>query len=328
MTIGSSSGPPRWRVPLGEADYERASCHFRERLTLGLSNPVASVPVETLVGLFTLDLVEVEAELPSGLEDHPDLAIRIRGAIGRHLATLPPPVDWRYDPHGRARAFDILYQPLGRLNPRTAIPKPMTVHADMHGRTLGVRVVLIGAGGYWWPDVAVALQSALDHGISLHNMGRRKVPASIRTLRHRRVEGVCPDDPVHSPTLARVHLLTPLRLRSGQATRFDAASLLISIVNRVAALARWQRLSLEADWPALHEAARGIALLEADLNVAQWERGSMRQAVRIPVLGVTGAFSLGGDLAMFAPYFAIAQHVNIGSHASLGFGRARLILCP
>ncbi len=328
MTIGSSSGSPRWRVPLGAAEYARASLLFRERLVQALSNPVTSVPVETLAGMFTLDLIEAEADLPSGLEDHPDLGIRIRGAIGRHLAALPPPIDWRYDPHGRARAFDILYQPLGLLNHRTAIPKPMTVHADIRGRTLSVRVVLIGAGGYWWPDVAAALQSALDQGISLHNMGRLKVPAAIRTLRHRRIDGLCAEDWVASPTLARMHLLTPLRLRSGQATRFDSASLLISLLNRVAALARWQHLSLQADWPGLHEAARGVSLLESDLSMVRWERGSMRQAARIPVLGVTGSFSLGGDLAAFAPYLAIAQHVNVGSHASLGFGRVRIILCP
>lgn len=328
MTIGSSSGPTRWRVPRDAAEQERASLFFRERLKQALFHPVAHVPVETLAAMFTLDLIEAEAALPSGLEDHPDLAIRIRGAIGRHLAALPPPVDWRYDPHGRARAFDILYQPLGLLNPRTAIPKPMTVHADIRGRTLSVRVVLIGAGGFWWPDVAAALQSALDHGISLHNRGRQKVPAAIRTLRHRRVEGVGAENAVVSPTLARLHLLTPLRLRSGQATRFDPASLLISILNRAAALARWQYLSLQADWPGLHEAARSVSLLESDLHVVGWERGSMRQAARIPVLGVTGSFSLSGDLAVFAPYLVIAQQVNIGSHASLGFGRVQVIQCP
>lgn len=328
MTIGSYSHPPRWREALGPADYEGASRAFRARLKSALCNPVAPVSVEKLAALFTLDLVEVEATLPSGLEDHPDLPIRLRGALGRHLATMPPPVDWRYDPHGRARAFDILYQPLGQIDHRTAIPKPMTVHADILGRTLRVRIVLIGAGGYWWPDVAAALQSAFDHGISLHNMGRQKIPIAIKTLRHHRLDGIDAEDQASSTTLVKLQLLSPLRLRSGQATRFDAASLLISIVNRVAALARWQYLSLESNWSALHDATHHVALFDADLNIVRWERGSIRQAARIPVLGLTGSCSLSGDLAPFVPYFAIAQQVNFGSHASLGFGRARIIRCP
>lgn len=330
MTIGCCNMQPRWRQPLSPAEWRKSNRVFEANLVDGLRNPTTSVTPQQLADLFDMDILDLTAKLPSGIQDMPDLPVRIRGALGRALADLPPPLTWRLDPFARSRAFDILYQSLGTLEGRTAIPKPLAVHADIIGQTLRIRVILVGAAGYWWPDVAVALQAALEGGINLHNDGRFRVAVTVQSLLHSRQCGVSMVDLPITPGTVRIHLMSPLRIRSARAEHFGAASFLISLANRINAMARWQHLRLELDWPALHQLAWQTNLEAEQLTPILWQRGSIRQAGegRIPVLGYVGSFSLSGNIAPVVPLVRIAEYINTGSHAALGFGRIRAAFYP
>jgi hypothetical protein len=188
----------------------------------------------------------------------------------------------------------------------------------------------VGAAGFWWPDVAEAIQLALEGGINLHNDSRFRVSVSIDSLHHIRQPSVPLVNIPMAVRTARIRLISPLRIRNAGSEQFSAASFLISLANRVSAMARWQRLKLVVDWPAIHELAWQAEIANEQMTPVYWQRGSMRKAKlgRIPVLGYVGTVSISGNLTPIAPLLRIAEHINTGSHAALGFGRVSIAFYP
>lgn len=313
---------PRWSRPLDQAEQARAERLFLERLARQLRHPPIPLTLADVPAHFPVDVVEAQTTLPLDMEDQPDLAIRVRGALGQSLASLPPPVDWRRDPHGRPRAFDILYQALTPDGSGLNMVKPMTVQTDLVGRKLTIRVNLVGMATYWWPDVAAGLQSAMEGGISLHGAARSRVPMEVESLRHHQT--ILHDLPdTNGPVEVMLDLLSPMRLRSGTATLFSVPSFLIALANRITALARWQHLDVTVDWTELHRMAHLAMIANDEMVAVRWDRGSVRSKGKIPVLGYMGKLTLAKCPAAYIPLLKLAELVNVGSHASLGFGRIK-----
>ena len=95
-----------------------------------LASPEDSVDLSTLAELWQCVDIRVVCRRPSDLEEHPDLAVRIRGAFGRALAQLPPPIIHRADPFRRPPPFAILFGDY--VDERNApLPKPFVIDADV-----------------------------------------------------------------------------------------------------------------------------------------------------------------------------------------------------
>ena len=104
---------------------------------------------------------------PRDLEDHPDLAMRIRGALGRTLKQLCDLPQARPDPFGRPDAFLTLYN-------TSKAGRPMQVAVDVKAGTLTVSVGLFGGAGFHLPRVEEALVLALSQGVALRHGGRMR----------------------------------------------------------------------------------------------------------------------------------------------------------
>lgn len=100
------------------------------------------------------------------------------------------------------------------------------------------------------------------------------------------------------------------------------------MANRVARLACWQGVRLHVDWSAIHSLAGGLVCVKEEVFPVAWGRGSQRMADRITATGCLGLVVLKGNIAPFVPIFQIIETVNVGSHAALGYGRARVHFYP
>ena len=328
MTTGlsESRAKPSFLVPLGDDEWRAGSVLRLEALKRQLASPPLTLSAPELAALFEIDRVRIVAERPDGMQDYPDMAVRVRGAFGRVLAALGPPIIHRRDPATRPRAWDVVFESMALPGAAVALGKPLVVHAGFEDKRLVASVGLMGMSGFWLRDASAALLGALEGGIALWEDGRMKVPLVCLEAKHERASGFMP--PGYRMREARLRFRTPLRLRSGDAPVTRGASFLIAVANRVARVAPWQLARLAIDWNAVHTSARTI---EADLSGLlpyRWSRGSRRAQKRLPLLGILGTLALRGDLDMWAPLLQIAEAVNCGAHAALGLGRFDLALLP
>lgn len=328
MTTGFSERAPQGRclVALDAAEWRARSAARRRQIAEGLRDPPRRASAAALAASFEVNRVVVAARRPPDLQDYPELAVRIRGAFGRVLHAMGPPVFARKDYGARPRAWDVLFEPMGGGNTRAEVPKPFVVQADVRGERVLAGVSLFGLAGFWNLDAAAALVGALEGGIALWERGRMKVPLECLDVRHARIAGF---DPAPSAVgEARLIFRTPVQVRAGGASASSPASLLISLLNRVARLAAWQGLRLDADWNALHGAARRLAFDAEGLVPFAWTRGTQRAQGRIPVIGSLGVLAMRGNLDPLLPFLQIGEAVHAGSHASIGLGRYELSLLP
>lgn len=302
-------------------DWPTAAAERLAKIDEALAKPVLAMSITTLDDLFDIDSVCVTAGRPTDFQDYPELAIRIRGALGRVLHALGPPAFARRHSVARPRAWDVLFEPRGPA--RTA--KPMTVDADVRGDLIHVCVHLFGSAGFWLPDVASALVGALESGVAIQERSRHKAPLDVLDLRYerRRLSERCASAPTH----ARLKFLTPLILRRGDAARIEGRSLLIACLNRVARVAPWQNARLVADWNDLHQGTHAIDFDHSGMLPYGAMRGSRRAQRALPVVGALGHIVMRGPLTPFAPYLQLCELTHVGSQAALGFGRFALAMC-
>lgn len=268
--------------------------------------------------LFEADVIEVVCHRPAGLEDHPDLALRLRGALGQALAervaALPP------EPLGRSDAFTALFAGEGDA------ARPMAVSVDVSGEALIARVSLFGGAGWWVRRVEEALVAALAGGVALRTNGRRRVPLEPLEARWlRRTPRAMPE----TAGRAALVFLTPVRVRRGDAVVGDPAAILWSAVTRVRDLLPWQGLAEGPDLAALRAECAALRLDADAMTPFRAHRHSRRvPGQRIPADGFLGPLVLEGRLSAMLPILAIGEMTHIGSHAALGFGRYRLSVYP
>ena len=289
-----------------------------------LAAPPLALTPPALAALFETHVVRVTARRPEGLQDFPELAVRVRGAFGRVLAALGPPIVHRRDPFARPRAWDVLFEPMDEFPSRAPLAKPLVIHASIDREEVHASASLFGLAGFWLPDASAALVGALDGGVALWEAGRMKVPIPCLSAISERRVGFAP--PRFSVREARLHFRTPLRLRRGESLATADASLPIAIANRVARLAPWLSARLDVDWSEVHRRARDIDVDLDGMRPYSWARGTQRARRKLPVLGLLGVAVLRGDLESWTPLLQIAEVANVGAHASVGLGAFDLIL--
>lgn len=277
------------------------------------------VTPDQLLLLWTQDEVRVVCRRPSGLEHHPDLAMRIRGALGRQLAVAGAPVAGRFDPFGRQGAFDLLYSQSRGPESSGEQARPMAIDADVVGEHVIVEARLFGRAGFWIEQVRDGLLAALQNGVSLRLGGKTHVSFEILDCLQRRF---VPEIPIKTGREAVLAFRTPVRVRAGERTRRDPLAILWSAVTRVRGLAAWQEAELVLDELQLRAEAARLTFDDEDLTPMNFRRHSIRQGnVAIPVSGSIGKLVARGRLEGLTPFLTLGQYTHIGSHAALGFGR-------
>lgn len=296
---------------------------FLARARADLLAPATRVDVETLCRLWRWDEATVICDRPSDLEDYPDLALRVRGAMGRLLRerALSPR---RADPWGRSSAWETLYLLEPPRRDGFEVARPFVVRVDVFGDRVVAAVRLFGWAGLHVEDVAEALWNALAGGVSLRAGGRIRVPFLPRDVTVSRSEGV---EFHHAPGRAELLFDTATVIRRGHVLTVDPASIPMAAVRRAASLAPWMELGLDHDEAALREACDDADYDMGGVTAASWTRFSIRRPdAPIPVYAFRGRVRMAGRIGTLAPYLALAETCGLGSHAALGFGRVRAVL--
>jgi hypothetical protein len=299
---------------------------FLEQLDADLRTPAWALPIEDVADLWGHDEAVVICRRPAHLEECPDLSVKVRGALGRilfrracHHESDPG------DPFERPCAYAGLWSFTPPSLNEVEISRPYVVHAQIIGDRLEARVRLFGYARWWVHEVLAALVTALDGGIRLKTPLGIYVPMEVLSATVVRVEGV--PLPRAGVTSVRVFFLTATAVRQGGDIVLDPASLLMSAVRRVAALAPWMNMTLDADIDALRRMCRGFQFDMGGIRPAEWVRYSKRVGPEpIPVHGLDGEMRVKGPLDRIAPYLALAEITGIGSSTALGLGQVRCIL--
>lgn len=281
-----------------------------------LRAPPFPMAVETLAERWEIHVVRAVAPCPEGLEDYPEISIRLRGAMGRALHDLPP----RFSVTGRERphAYDVLFSPLVRDAGGDEVPRPLLARAWIADGLLHAEVRLFGDAMAWADDAGPALLMALRGGLALSGRSRRRVAAEPDDVYEARTWHVAVPDRIDYASLT---FRSPVTTRLGGRLSGDPRSILRGVLRRVEAMARWQGAALLPPTDAACRALETVAVDARALHFYRATRHSRRQGDRaIPMAGHLGRLVLTGQLAPLVPYLAIAETCNIGSHAGLGFG--------
>jgi hypothetical protein len=291
------------------------------RLADDLAKPPMLATINDLCRLWSHDHHRIICERPEGLEDYPELSVRLRGAFGRALHGLPA----RRTTTGKgiAHPFDVLFSPLAHRRDGEEIPRPVIIRGGVAGGRLIIDLLTMGDAMAWSQDVASAMMLALGEGVALTATGRHRVPVRIVDVQHRRVTGVsffvCPQ-------LARLRFFSPVSVRDGGHLSQDPRAIPRACIRRVQAMARWHGVTLP---PLPRDLMQQLSSLHCDTSSMlpyRWVRHSRRQGdVAIPMAGWLGVLELRsaeprGNVAHLAPWLALAAECNAGSHAGLGLG--------
>lgn len=283
------------------------------------------VPVDIagLARMWRWDEVLIRCERPVELEETPDLALRVRGALGRHLRDMAL-APRRPDPWGRPPAWRTLFELEPPRGDGLELARPFVVRVDVVGDRIEVSVRLFGWSGLHVEEVGEALWNALGSGVALRPGGRFRPPFTPRSVDMARIEGVPWRDQARS-----VDILfdTPTVVRRGDRLSIDPASVPMAAVTRVASLAPWMECALKYDRSSLINASARLDYDMAEIRPVSWTRFSTRNPdAPIPVYAFQGRLRARGNLAPLAPWLALAETSGLGSHAALGFGRVRALL--
>lgn len=140
--------------------------------------------------------------------------------------------------------------------------------------------------------------------------------------------------PPPSPAEARLHLKTPLRLKSGGRLKAEdaltGADLLRALGQRAELLQRVYAPApdpAQASWTDARQAMHGVDILQRDLRWHDWSRFSNRQATHMQLGGLLGQLSLGGPaLAAVWPLLWFGQWLHVGKNTAFGLGRYAITL--
>jgi hypothetical protein len=287
-----------------------------------LDDPYLKVDWDEAARLFEFSTVAIVARAPENLMEFPDLPTRLRGALGRALFNYGPAIQHRHDPFNRPKPYDFLYSIAGMIDPRTPIPKPISIRSHIVGKTLNIQVRLLGQAQIYAPQVASALCGALEDGISLSADHSTRVPVRVSDCYVQKTSGL---HPPKSAGFAVLAFNTPLCVRSKNLSTWSDRSFVFSMLNRTRGLCRW--LDLELDDAGFD--AGIIAIDRSQMQPVKWFRHSIRQKGNsIEMSGLAGRLTIKGDLtALWAP-LSIAELFGMGSHATLGMGAFDMSIYP
>lgn len=257
---------------------------------------------------------------------HPQLLRKARGAFGRGLmrsasaeALAGAPCPWR-----PACALDVLFREQGQLQPGRGLPKPFVIEADRSRDDLILRLTLIGFACDWMDGARERWIEAAREGLPWAVLARdlNAAPRSVDVVdcRVTTLEGVRTDA---TPDAVAIHFTTGVDA-TGEDMRDSPWTLPARIVNRLAALARWQDMALDPDaMPALADLWRRLDYqpylrLEEHFGLSHRTGHAMRNA------GFRGSVDISGVLAPLWPALRLGELAHVGRGATAGRGRYRI----
>ena len=311
------------------------------RLAAEMQQPRPSVTITQLQQLWQHDDIEIVCWRPPDMEDAPDLAQRVRGALGNMLEKLCLFAPKRPDPFERETAYDLLFNwtnpkiPVGRQQREVAVP--MVISAIIEKEEIRVTIRLLGSAALHVSLVRGAAELALQEGVSLR-IGAPRVPLTVKRSTWKRFDGGSREWLTLASSLV-LRLVSPVIIRSGQISggseewqrqglRLEPQAVVRSAILRCHALAPWMGWRLEADMVALEKALQKLAY-EIDILPESWVRHSKRRKGReIPVEAYSGRIRLSGQIESLLPFVELAQCCSIGSSCASGFGMFEMISYP
>ena len=210
------------------------------------------------------------------------------------------------------------------------------------GDTLQFDMVLLGRALRELPLITLAWQQAAQRGL-----GPGDGTAELTQIQHLTHAGSsisvfnattnrliehptnAPDAPqTETPDEITLHLLSPLRLQeNGRAlppNRLNAQQLLMASVRRASLMAEFHGNGAPNwDFKQLTQQAAAVNS-EKDLKWQDWTRRSSRQQQTMQLGGVTGTWTLRGNIQPFLAPLHLGQWLHIGKETVFGLGKYRL----
>lgn len=266
-----------------------------------------------------------------------------RGALGkalRELACITGASACAGCPVIRGCGYGMLFETrahaqAGGLAGRYAeVPHPYVISPRLSGDAAGepatLELTLIGAAARRHREVLDAAARLRLNGVPLALREAR--PLAVNAREKAPFAAAVPEPPP-APPRARMILEHPLRLRRENRyltpAEFDFATLFTTLTRRVSMLHDMEAVEpLTADYRELAAIARAARVSDVRLEWFDWARYSARQHRRIPMGGLVGELTLGGDLEPLWPWLWIGQWLHVGKGAVMGLGRYRLEARP
>lgn len=285
------------------------------------------VPLEELALHWRVSEVIVRCRRPKGFDDGWTFTGRVRGAFGYAL------IDGAQARLRSLRALPAAYRLLFSLPPPAPVStgpfyvpptRPFVLFATGAGTELTVTLRLYGYAAAWLLESRAALVAALRGGVTVAPGARARARLEVLGAETRQVPR--PDAAV-DPREAMIVFDSPACFARGAAQAVGLETLLGSLFGRLAGVAAWHGIALDADHEALADAAERVRLDASRLRPAAWERIAVAQGGRrIPMVGVLGSLWLSGPLGPLAPALALAPTAHLGSHTAFGMGRCQVVL--
>lgn len=259
----------------------------------------------------------------------PGLCGRIRGAFGHRLMAGASPATLVGEPcpWSPPCAFEVLWRKQGRLRAGLDHASPWVIATDPRNGHLDVSLSLFGFAVDWMPAAIEAMTAALRQDVDWRGQTSFFIPRIEILGRHVRAsEGpVLPEEAVRG---AQLTLLSPLAL-SGVDPRERPGALLMGLLARVEALARWHDATLAdtIDHKALGMLSRELAYDWRDIVPVRWARGSKRQDRQLTMRGLLGELEItaqepfGSDVLSL---LALGERCRFGADVAFGCGRYAL----
>lgn len=279
-----------------------------------LRQPLAWVGFERLLAHWRMVTVRLTAPWPEGLEDGPDLAGRLRGALGPALLDCAS---------GTPSGFQLCFRANAVWARGLEVPKPFTLVCERTGSMMVVRLVLFGFAGAWAGEVIEALILALRRGVRSRFGGKVFVRTAPSGIDVSRVEGIAmPQLHGGEVTLA---FRSPVAVRRERHMVVDGPALLGGLAMRICGLARWQDLGVSDDFAALRQTVATLDYDYGDMRPVAWKRWKRGQAsFPVPMDGLIGPLRLRGNITPLAPLLVLGTSCHAGSGAVFGLGRYEL----
>jgi hypothetical protein len=230
------------------------------------------------------------------------------------------------------------------------VPNPYVIEAPPFdapdvpaGACLVFHMVLVGQALERLPLIVRAWQSAFQRGIGVcrsvgHLQSLDWLPHDAAAVRVWEVDsgGIRQHHSVLQipfwPTVRQAELIvrTPMRLsRRGavsSAAGVTPVALIAAIIRRTSLLLRLHAgADSRFDGGALLADA-GLLSHEHRLRWRAWARYSARQQREMPLGGLIGSWTLGGNLDSLLPWLWLAQYIHVGKNTTFGLGHVDLIL--
>lgn len=219
-------------------------------------------------------------------------------------------------------------------------PQPYIIEAPANGirhYTAGshyhFETVLIGYARTQLPLIAYAFKQAFERGI-----GQNKARGTLTDIAIEQTntwqtvyqqQTIKPHSqnlllPTHYPTACTIQFQTPLRIQQQGSVlgifRLNSEILLTQLLRRISTLAALYWQPLEANYPALLQAATQIQSKQ-ELHWQDWTRYSNRQQQEMTLGGALGTWQFENLLLPFSQLLYLGQWLHIGKETVFGLGR-------